>query len=321
MAIEHLDTFRDALPEMFRDLPVSDGFENDFVSIGVDSIESTALGIDLDEALVASMFAPELAVTPQEWRVEGLDFDMPDFGNARFPGAPVQANVPFSTARRKGGPVAPPDSLAFYLPYHYYHPHWWGVYLTLTGIIYLSEVFQRYECDPHMATKAARYFLYYHEYFHHRVESFATRVELITGRPAYRTGIEQRYQAVAGTDEWLEEALANAYAYGQVRDHFRRNNAGWKVLDQAIREYIDESPPGFRMAREYLSDEKLGRGEDTLSEDYLHHVLGNPIRTSSIWRMFPHAFSGIMNRLSRVNYVISRGSTLLDRIPLQGRLL
>jgi hypothetical protein len=38
-----------------------------------------------------------------------------------------------------GGPIPytdrskmpPPDCLAFYLPYHYYHPDWWGVYLTL----------------------------------------------------------------------------------------------------------------------------------------------------------------------------------------------
>jgi hypothetical protein len=29
----------------------------------------------------------------------------------------------------------PPDCLAFYLPFHYYHPIWWGVYLLFEGVL------------------------------------------------------------------------------------------------------------------------------------------------------------------------------------------
>ena len=31
-------------------------------------------------------------------------------------------------------PYPPPDALAFYLPFHYFHPVWWGVYLLLEGV-------------------------------------------------------------------------------------------------------------------------------------------------------------------------------------------
>lgn len=319
MAIGHLDEFRDALPELFRDMPLPEGFEDDFVTVGVDSLESEDLDFDLDEVL-------------SPWNDERLDLIqsfvrapdvmpvVPGFPNARFPGAPVQSVTSSARARQPGAPVAPPECLAFYLPYHYYHPRWWGVYVTFEGVVYLSSVFQRYGCAAKIATRAARYFLYHHEYFHHKAESFATRLELVVGIPAYRAGIERRFQQVVGTDQCLEEALANAYAYGKVSSTFR-SSGDWEVLDYAIREYIELSPPGYRQAKFFLSPPLLSQGEDSLSEDYLHHVLGNPPRSPSIWRMFPHAFTGITNQVGRVNYIISKGSPLLDRLPLRGRLL
>jgi hypothetical protein len=75
--------------------------------------------------------------------------------------------------------MPPPDCFAFYLPFHYYHPTWWGVYLLLEGVLWLaSEIVRRAGGRVSMkdAVCVARMFLYYHEAFHHKTECFATRI-------------------------------------------------------------------------------------------------------------------------------------------------
>jgi predicted RNA binding protein YcfA (HicA-like mRNA interferase family) len=323
MAIDHIDILRGELPELFQPMEPPGEFHDDFLVVGVDGVLTSdqAFEFDLDEALgdpaeALDTFAPvpdNLSLAPTS--------TVPEFNDAGFPGFPQPGGLPdLARARRRGEPVPPPDSMAFYLPYHYFYPYWWGIYVTLEGVMHLSQVFQRYGCPASSATRAARLFLYFHEYFHHKVESFATRLELVLGIPAYRTGIESRFRAVFGTDACLEEALASAYAYREVRALFLKTPE-WPSLDEAVLEYLTLSPPGYRQAVKYLSDKKMPAGEDSLSEEYLHHVVGNPVRSAAIWRMFPHAFTGILRKSSRVNYVISRHSPLVTRLPLHGRLL
>ena len=99
-----------------------------------------------------------------------------------------------------GGPIPytdhtkmpPPDCLAFYLPFHYYYPDWWGVYLLYEGVLWLrDEIIRRSgnEVGLRQALVAARLFLYYHEAFHHKTECFAIRLELAHRQAFYKNGL------------------------------------------------------------------------------------------------------------------------------------
>ena len=59
--------------------------------------------------------------------------------------------------------MPPPDCHAFYLPFHYFYPIWWGVYLLYEGVLWLAhEIVRRSgnEVSPRQAFEAARLFLY-----------------------------------------------------------------------------------------------------------------------------------------------------------------
>jgi hypothetical protein len=77
--------------------------------------------------------------------------------------------------------MPPPDCHAFYLPFHYFYPSLWGVYLLYKGVLWLrDEIIRRSdnEVGSRQAFEAARLFLYYHGAFHHKTECFAIRLEL-----------------------------------------------------------------------------------------------------------------------------------------------
>ena len=116
--------------------------------------------------------------------------------------------------------LPPPDAYAFYLPYHYFFPTWWGVYLMLEPTHQLASVLRarcEFEIDDHEALLVTRVFLYAHEAFHHAVESFATRLECTHRKPLYKFGFQTFFSRVYGTDDCTEEVLATAYGYRKVR--------------------------------------------------------------------------------------------------------
>src|ERR1700753_1665146 len=51
---------------------------------------------------------------------------------------------------------------------------------------------------------------YRHESFHYHVESFSTKQEIVQRLQIYRPYVERLRRNVAGTERWLEEALAQA---------------------------------------------------------------------------------------------------------------
>lgn len=146
----------------------------------------------------------------------------------------------------------PPDALGFHAPFHFFYRDNGGIYLLLEGIIGLAEfIIDRSggRVLPREAMQAARMFIYYHEAFHHKTECFATRLELAHRTPFYKTSFVKHYLDTANTDACLEEGLANASAL----DNSERKVKGKKVKRytpaalQALQEFVQESPPGYRL--------------------------------------------------------------------------
>jgi predicted RNA binding protein YcfA (HicA-like mRNA interferase family) len=212
------------------------------------------------------------------------------------------------------GKMPPPDCLAFYLPFHYYHPTWWGVYLLLEGVIWLAgEIVRRSggSVSNHRAMQSARLFLYYHEAFHHKTECFATRLELTHRTPFYKTGFERLYQKTFGTEGCREEGLANASALADSKKRLSD-----PVVDNALEKYVLDSPPGYdqgvRMRRDFQT-ERCAFAEEN-QRICLPHLRG---KHPDVWRTTPHMFDGIANIKSRVNYMVPRSSPLAARLPFR----
>ena len=210
--------------------------------------------------------------------------------------------------------MPPPDCLAFYLPFHHYHPDWWGVYLLYEGVSWLAaEIIRRSnnEIGRREAFAAARLFLYYHEAFHHKVECFAARLELTHREAFYKTGFSQYYRQTAGTADCLEEGLANATALSESLNRLRNPKA-----DKALASYVTESPPGYDQGNKVRRVFKRVRCE--FAEKNQRICLPRlPSKSPEVWSVASHLFDGITNIKSRVNYVLPCSSPLVARLPFK----
>ena len=231
--------------------------------------------------------------------------------HTQFPGSPV---MPTPTHH----PTV--DAMAFYLPFHRF-PNWWGIYLVHEWVTWFADYIyhrSRSSVNARDCYSAARMYLYYHEHYHHRVESFATRLEITHRRALYTKSFHSLYQASLGTSSSTEESLAEANAYLQTMKQF--NKASWNTktgLELALEHFIKFSPPGYKEGILYLSPKKHKAKEQEFAEDNLQagvhgYVRKNPV----IWSSAAYMFRGIASRSSPCKYLIRRSASILSRSPL-----
>jgi predicted RNA binding protein YcfA (HicA-like mRNA interferase family) len=323
MAIDDLDTLRGELPEIFDDKPLPPAWEDDWLIVPIDNPESESIGQrnhpDYEDPALSEneRFTDTLALTDEV--VFQPEFEIPTFGDGLvFPGASQSPRQPY--------PVPPPDALAFYLPFHYFHPRWWGIYLVLEHTQWLALQLNRYSqgsLNLHEAMIVSRLFLYGHEAFHHSVEAFATRLEVTHRVPLYREGFEKFFRHGFGTKDCIEEALATAYGYRKVNERaFRKPNNPSKRATalQALAKYVRSCPPGYDRALEFVRNRDFSNQRSEFAEQNHKWALPSiPSRSKLIWLSFPHAFYGISRVTSRVNYLVHRGSSLANRHQLSLR--
>ena len=317
MAVDDLDALREELPDLFSDRDLPAAWEEDWIFVRYDNpnagslpAETVAPPDDFEEALER-----DNAVSDEFGRIL-----VPDFGDTPFPGAAV----PYDP----GEAVPPPDCLGFYLPFHYFHPLWWGVYLIVEGIQGLASFVQAHSNDVlsyRESVVVSRLFVYGHEAVHHIVESFATRLEVSHRKALYRTGFDVLFRKYAGTPKAVEEALASAHGYRKVRERaFKRPNQPkrHKAALSAIGEYIRRCPPGYDRALEFINASSFVAARSAFAEVNHNWALPHiaPI-SARAWNSFPHAFSGISRVHSRVNYAVHRNSPLIKRIRTRGHYL
>jgi predicted RNA binding protein YcfA (HicA-like mRNA interferase family) len=312
MSVAHLDILHSELPELFQTGGLSPAWDDGLVIVPIDNPEShlgdSAGRSPLDEEALNYVDLERLAAEPTT-EIASMPTVPPEILDAlggAHPGAPA------STIDPKEMP--PPECFAFYLPFHYYYPTWWGVYLLLEGIQWLAhEIVRRSdgEVSAREAICAARMFLYYHEAFHHKTECFATRLEVTHRKPFYKTGFEHYFQKTIGTDDCVEEGLANATALELTRKSLRH-----KAIDHALAGYVADSPPGYRRGNEIRL--QLSPVRCQFAEENRNFCLPHlPRKSPKVWHTVPHMFHGMFNIKSHVNYVISRNSPLIARMRMR----
>jgi len=324
MSIEHLDRLHEQLPELFEDRQLPVGWDDDVVLLPLDDSEGPPLptapqtdlplsmGIASADAIEAVMMElVELGPT-----IVPIDLRWPEALLGAISGS--HAGSPWNGG---WGGTPPAEHLAFYLPFHYYHPHWWGIYLRPEGVIRVALDLRAFEpgLESAAAIGAAKAFLYHHEAFHHETECFATRLELSHRVPVFRVAFERLFQRVIGSDDCLEEGLANAYAIAAVLNS-KRTPDRWKPeLERALVEYVRGNPPGYRRGADFWKPAEHFRTTrcEFMEENQLEAFPGSGGLHPDVWRSFPHAFDGIANVRSRVNYYLPAYAPLLLRTRLR----
>lgn len=322
MAIDDLSILQAQLPEVFDPHSLPDQWD-DWITLPIENPESQSAEQieDVDMATQAETLAPKVLIV-DPW-YEYFQVNNPAWADRQ---EDRTNHHPGQLVTYDGrNPYPPPDALAFYLPYHYYFPRWWGVYLIAEGVRSLARMLRKQSegmLDWKDAVVAARLFLYAHEAFHHLVESFATRLEVTHRTPLYKAGFESRYQATYDTHECLEEALATAKGYQRALQAYRGSRKKQLLIAEGLITYIKGCPSGYSEATKYLKPKAFKAGVNDLAEEYHRHSLrGISKKDAELWLLFPHAFSGISRITSRVNYLIKRHSSLAERLKLDARFL
>jgi hypothetical protein len=219
MATDDLAHLRSELPDVFADQRTPAEWEEDWFFVPIIDPEASTADVETEKGGAdGATLTDNLSALPQSGLV------LPDY-------PPVLAQTPVAAGQPArtdwGRHLPPPDAFAFYLPYHYFYPTWWGVYIVLEYALELAryvvtETRGRLTLDD--ALVAVRIFLYAHEAFHHNVEAFATRLEITHRQPFYKVGFQSLFQRMANSDASLEELLATAHGYRRVRERFSRGD-------------------------------------------------------------------------------------------------
>lgn len=317
MAINDLDILHSELPEVFEKGPIPPDLEKDWIIIGVDSPEKISDDLKKPEE-TEDLLPPSL----ERLRNKSNGPWLPNIPKV-FPGGPMSSWDPDF--------FPPPDALAFYLPFHFYYSIWWGIYLTYEGIEWLTHFIMEKESnmlDWKDALLATQIFLYGHEVYHHKVECFATRLEVSHRVPLYKTSFFKYYkksiQSPVPRDDFYwpnEEALACAYGFLKVKNIFREDKAKQKAVARALKSYIKDCPPCYGQALEYINPKDFKLGQCDFAEKNHHISFNKPQKNSSIWLVSPHAFSGIGRITSRVNFIVHRESPIFLRRRLHMRYI
>jgi len=218
------------------------------------------------------------------------------------------------------------DKCAWYQPIHFFG-HKWGIFIKESCVRRTALMIARFvppadrQGIPHATIfknlyRAAVLVYFLHEHYHHKIECLGFRLHVILSRSCYLPYKLQVYRATFGTDDNLEEALANADSYLRLYQNTYQDLGAIRRSARAYLrwEFSNCSPPGYRMAVNYLQ-----RGDFKDCEHYLlaqfkqANVYVNPIQPVHDWNLCPDITTPFFNVSSNIWTVIPRGGA--PRLP------
>lgn len=249
---------------------------------------------------------------------------------------PTEDQMEFPGRSGNAGATVSWDTCAWYQPLHFFGSDW-GIFIReeclLRVAISIAEhsdaqtfhaersdavakrmvgkPFPAYwtHTDAEIFLRAAVVCLFLHEHYHHRVECLGIRLHVVTQKPLYVPYSKGVYNAVVGTDDLLEEALANACIFLRLSEQTYR-----KMLPESVREGLkrkliasySSDPPGYRMASIYLDQLKFNAGENLL-QGFVRETSMKPVQPNWYWENAPRLTQSFLNIKSNIYTVVPIG--------------
>lgn len=151
------------------------------------------------------------------------------------------------------------EAFGMYLPMHFFFQSKetpWGIYLFPDAIMsrankLYNDIGKRLGLSLKQVQYAYSYAVFRHQLFHHQVERFSTKYEILSNQVNFKKYKENVNIPTRGTYEWLEEALAEATVLNSV--HVSRNIEMNQETFKKLYEFdLKGMPPGYR---DYHCDE------------------------------------------------------------------
>lgn len=156
------------------------------------------------------------------------------------------------------------EAIAWYQPHHAHAERAWGVYFDAANldafVCSLALDLQREgfgRGSDALAAKLGIGLIYEHALFHAQVEAALTWMELPAGHPRFMPYQQQVVMAVRGTDAWLEEALANFWAWSWISTESMMamvtgvlTGEQHAALERIVQAVLDRAPAGYRRWRD-----------------------------------------------------------------------
>jgi hypothetical protein len=212
--------------------------------------------------------------------------------------------------------VPPPsdvDALAWYLPFHYFGLEW-GIYVKEEAIFEIAaRIYTKMRQPPLNARLAedlcrvALSVLYLHEAFHHKVESFATRLEIATRQPAYRNYKDGVIKSVRGSDRHLEESIACAEMLTRLDETAYKRGVEVRTRKAAkafVREWIPQLLPGYRLGLDHMDDPSKWHLQNQIAEG-----AELPSRSDLDWSLADNMLRGFYDKDAVAHVIVPVGST------------
>lgn len=145
------------------------------------------------------------------------------------------------------------EAFGMYLPMHYYFQskkNPWGIYLFADTILpWANNLYEAKGKSLGLTLRQVQYAFTYavfrHELFHHQVERFLTKHEILTHQVNYKTYGNEVNWTTRNSEDWLEEALAESSVLNSV--HVFRNIDLKSSTFQKLYEFdLKRMPPGYR---------------------------------------------------------------------------
>jgi hypothetical protein len=334
MAIDHITELRREFPGHFkdRDLEIPDDDILRIPTLEPDPRQRSNQIEGHEEESAEDILGDDPATLLEDWLAEQepevLLEPMPGKWTDAFGGHP--GGLTNDQVHPGSGRSTIIERLAFYLPFHAYKD-WWGIYIFPEGILRirqeLASFFMQHQIVPREQVNISKRILYHHEYYHHAVESFATRLEALFGQSCYLNGFSPLYKRTFGTRHCFEETCANSYAREKTIEKSKSPSLPKDVLRSNIDNWFRGAPPGYAEANGtgtvWSKDVRTEFFESCLNACL--PLLGvsprsiGPYARSAAWLAAGHFDRGIGDVRTRICYVIPKGSPLHSRLPLDLR--
>ena len=218
------------------------------------------------------------------------------------------------------------DFCAWYQPIHFFG-YDWGIFVREDCIVDLATTIACFMPRSHPAglhypghhylvnqlVLAGFLSYFFHEHFHHKVESFGIRLWVVEKTARYVPYKHAVYRPTYPSKDNLEEALANADSYRRfgTRPYTARLDPDVrKALRAALRFLFSLSPPGYREASRYLAKPEFEPALWKLQAQIQDASL-TPSMDPRDWEFAPRSIQSFLNVASDIWLVVRVG-----RVPI-----
>lgn len=210
------------------------------------------------------------------------------------------------------------DICAWYQPIHF-HGYDFGIFIRedcmrrLARMIYGAMSLQQSPSTTKSQDMLIKALLrtafsayYHHELYHHKTECFGLRLHAVEKKSSYLPYFRAVYLPNNGTDNQLEESMANAFMYRDI------DESVWvpSVVAKAARHHLMKSfpydPPSYRLAPRFINSTAFEDGQRNLFGQF-HEAKLNPSSNPDYWSIAPRINQSFFNIHSDIWTVVPKG--------------